>query len=427
MSAKNSPAKLRKPLSNRVVGHGLEKVDQLLAHPDNFRVHTAEQQNALAGAIDDIGYIHPVIVNRLTGRILDGHLRVTLALRSGVDELPVDYVELSESDEAKALLMLDPIAAMAASDKTKLDGLLRSVQSDDERVQALMSEIAEREGMDYGRPAPVDDPGAQVDRAEDLRVKWGVEGGQLWALGEHRLICGDCTDRDILARLMYEDRFTVLFTDPPYGVSIGAKNRFLNSFQPAGRNLENIQADDASAEDLMEMLVSAFSLAREFMADDCSVFVCAPQGGQLGLMMMMMMRAGLEVRHVLNWVKNQPTFSLGRLDYEYQHEPILFTWKKTHKRTKGGQFHTSVWTVDKPRASSDHPTMKPVELPENAIANHSDPGDIVGDIFLGSGTTLIACEQLGRKCRAVEISPGYCAVAIERWAVATGKTPARME
>jgi hypothetical protein len=140
-------AKLNKPLINRIVGHGEEAVDQLLANPLNYRLHPDNQQQALAGAIDDIGFIRSVTVNQRTGRVVDGHLRVTLAARSGVESLPVEYVDLSEAEEAQALLSLDPIAAMAASDKAKLDELMRAVQSDDERVQQMMADIAEREGI----------------------------------------------------------------------------------------------------------------------------------------------------------------------------------------------------------------------------------------------------------------------------------------
>ena len=140
-------AKLNKPLVNRIIGHGEEAVDQLLANPLNFRLHPDNQQQALAGAIDDIGFIRSVTVNQRTGRVVDGHLRVTLAARSGVETLPAEYVDLDEAEEAQALLSLDPIAAMAASDKAKLDELMRAVQSDDERVQAMISEIAEHNGM----------------------------------------------------------------------------------------------------------------------------------------------------------------------------------------------------------------------------------------------------------------------------------------
>ena len=142
-------AKLNKPLTNRIVGHGEEAVDQLLANPLNFRLHPDNQQQALAGAIDDIGFIRSVTVNQRTGRVVDGHLRVTLAARSGVETLPVEYVDLDEAEEAQALLSLDPIAAMAASDKAKLDELMRAVQSDDERVQTMITEIAERENINF--------------------------------------------------------------------------------------------------------------------------------------------------------------------------------------------------------------------------------------------------------------------------------------
>ena len=131
---------------------------------------------------------------------------------------------------------------------------------------------------------------------------------------------------------------------------------------------------------------------------------------------MMMQEAGLEVRHVLIWKKNAPTFSMGRLDYDYQHEPILLTWGKRHKRPMKGQHRTSVWEIDKPRKSAEHPTMKPVELVANALLNNSDAGDYCLDIFLGSGTTLIACEQLNRTCYGMEISPKYCQVIIDRYA-----------
>lgn len=143
------PALLTKPLRNRVIGHGEEDVDQLLANPFNFRLHPEYQQHALAGAIDEIGYIHPVLVNKTTGRIIDGHLRIELALRSGVKKLPVSYVELSEDEERLALLSLDPIAAMAATDKENLDALLREVQTDDARVLEMLDALAESAGINY--------------------------------------------------------------------------------------------------------------------------------------------------------------------------------------------------------------------------------------------------------------------------------------
>lgn len=142
-------AKLEKPFVNRIIGSGIEQTDQLLANPRNWRVHYESQQQALAGAIDEVGFIRSVTVNKTTGAIVDGHLRVILALRSGVAELPVEYVELSEEEEAKALLMLDPIAAMAAADRAKLADLLGMVNSDDARVQAMLAELAEKEQIAF--------------------------------------------------------------------------------------------------------------------------------------------------------------------------------------------------------------------------------------------------------------------------------------
>jgi DNA modification methylase len=267
-------------------------------------------------------------------------------------------------------------------------------------------------------PVVVDAP-PDIDRAAELQEKWKVKSGDMFVIGEHRLLCGDSTVREDVERVMGGEKATLMFTDPPYGVSIGKKNVMLNKFQKSGRVLTSIESDDASAEDLGAMLLKAFTLSKDFLADDCSVFVCSPQGGSLGMMMMMMMRdAGLEVRHVLNWVKNSPTFSMGRLDYDYQHEPILFTWTKKHKKIMAGKFKSSTWNVNKPMANKEHPTMKPVELYQNAMLNHTDAGDVCFEPFGGSGTGMIASQNLSRKCRMIELTENYCAVILERMATA---------
>lgn len=198
------------------------------------------------------------------------------------------------------------------------------------------------------------------------------------------------------------------------------------------------------------MLVKAFANLREHASEDCSYYVSSPQGGELGMMMLRMMQeAGLTVKHMLIWVKNAATFSMGRLDYEYRHEPIFYTWTKSHKFYGGysnsviddttdinkmskaelreqlqairEREDTSVIYVDKPVKSKLHPTMKPVKLVARLMYNNSRQGDIVADIFGGSGTTLIAAEQLGRRCRMMELDPHYCDVIIERWERFTGQ------
>lgn len=208
----------------------------------------------------------------------------------------------------------------------------------------------------------------------------------------------------------------MVFTDPPYGVAIGDKNKMLQSVQRAGRQTQNIIGDTLGPEELYELLKKVFINLRTHSAEDCSYYVTSPQGGEIGLMMMMMMRdAGLEVRHNLIWEKNTATFSMRRLDYDYQHEPIFYTWTKKHNYYGKGQYHTTIWKFDKPRKCDLHPTMKPVELVAEALLNSSLEGDPVFDFFGGSGTTLMACEQLKRKCFMMEKDPKFVDVIIDRW------------
>ena len=213
----------------------------------------------------------------------------------------------------------------------------------------------------------------------------------------------------------------MVFTDPPYGVAIGDKNKALNQVQMARRCTENIQGDTMGEKELYEILKQAFINVKTACKQDAVYYVTSPQGGSLGLMMMMMKDAGLPVRHVLMWKKNMATFSLGRLDYDYQHEPIFYTWAKKHHNYRGGEFRTTVWDIPKPQRSSLHPTMKPVALVANAIKDGSRENDIVLDVFGGSGTTMIAAEQLGRTCYMMELDPKYVDVIIQRYEKMTGE------
>lgn len=218
----------------------------------------------------------------------------------------------------------------------------------------------------------------------------------------------------------------MVFTDPPYGVSIGDKNAALNSVQPSGRCTTNIENDTLSADALYPILVKAMTNARLSCKDDASYYVTSPQGGELGLMMMMMKDAGLPVRHMLIWEKNCATFSLGRLDYDYQHEPIFYTWTKKHHNYRNGEYRTTIWKYDKPRKCDLHPTMKPVALVANAMLDATKEGDVVLDLFGGSGTTLIAAEQKNRKAMLMELDPHYCDVILARWEKLTGQTAVKI-
>ena len=251
--------------------------------------------------------------------------------------------------------------------------------------------------------------------------------GDVWQLGNHRVMCGDSANSAEVANLMGGGLADMVFTDPPYGVSIGDKNKALNSVQKAGRCCENIKNDTLGAEELYPILTAAMTNARLNCKPDASYYVTSPQGGELGLMMMMMKDAGLPVRHMLVWVKNCATFSLGRLDYDYQHEPIFYTWTSKHHNYRKGENRTTIWKYDKPRKCDLHPTMKPVALVANAMMDATLEGDIILDVFGGSGTTLIAAEQLNRSARLMELDEHYCDVIITRWEKLTGKQAVKIE
>lgn len=405
----------------------------------NANLHTPRGMAALEASMNEVGYTAPMLATK-DGEVIIGSARLEKAVEVfGVDVEPI----IVESDGTKPIIVVRTDIPNADSRIAKRIGLLdnRVAEMDLQFDPNVLAQLeAETPGLLAGlwssneldelmKGGELGGGGAdaepQIDKAEELRQKYGIQLGQMWQCGDHRIICGDCTDRSVVERLMGGERASIVFTDPPYGVAIGAKNRMLNSFQKAGRNLTDIEDDGMPPEELKQRLLPAFVNIRNIvMAEDCTVFLTAPQNGELGMMMMMMMSdAKLPIRHVLIWKKNAPTFSMGRLDYDYQHEPILLTWGKRHKRPMNGTHKTSVWEIDKPRASAEHPTMKPVELYANAYLNNSDSGDIAYEPYCGSGTAIIAAEMTGRKARCVEISPAYVAVALERFVESTSKEP----
>lgn len=405
---------------SRIVGENDVPPSDLIANPRNWRTHPKEQIDALNGLLTQVGWVQRVIVNRQTGHVVDGHARVALAKKRNEERIPVLYVDLTEEEERIVLAAIDPIGAMAGTDEKTLSSLLDGIKIQDEALQSLLENISKTANHD-NLTASDDVP----ELSDELLKKWRVDVGQVWNIPSHTqeskhhvVACGNSADRSIWQSLLNEQRATCIFTDPPYGVSVAAKNRAINAVEAGrgGRVTTDIVSDDLSPEELRKTLVPIFETTRHMVAsEDCTWIVCAPQGGDLGMMMMMMMRdAGLTPKHVLIWMKSSPTFSLGRLDYDYQHEPMLLTWGKRHKRPMRGEHRTSVWQVAKPRSSKEHPTMKPVELYVNAYLNHSDQGDVVADPFGGSGTCLAAAEATKRLARIVEIEPRYVAVILER-------------
>ena len=256
---------------------------------------------------------------------------------------------------------------------------------------------------------------------DDEVIVCRCQRGDIWQCGDHRVMCGDSANAADVAALMGGVKADMVVTDPPYGVAIGDKNKFLSNATSSEQITQNIMNDNISIDELKSILVSAMTNCRENCNDDAVYYVFAPQVGDLSMMMLMMMKeAGLAVRHNLVWRKNKPTFSLGRLDYDYQHEPIMYTWTKSHHNYRKGAFRSSVWDFKREQKCDLHPTMKPVELIANCLLDGSKEGDIVLDVFGGSGTTMVAAEQLGRCARLMELDPHYCDVIVSRWERLTG-------
>lgn len=406
-------------IKDRIKGFRRVPVGQLRANPRNWRTHPEAQRKALRGVLDEIGFANAVLARELgdgTLELIDGHLR--LETMAGADEIPTLILDVDEHEADKLLLTLDPLAAMAGTDKEMLAGLFESTAFDDDALAVLIAEATGYELDIDNDERDGEDAEPQIDKAEELRAKWGVESGQLWRLGEHRLLCGDST-KD--ASSACESLVQLVVTDPPYGVSYADKNLFLNSIDKGNRNQRQIVNDHSTKDETQSVWRAAFCGMSSVMSPGAVVYCFMPQGGdQMMMMMMMMMEAGIEPKHELIWLKNNHV--LGRVDYAYKHEPIMYAWKAGGHKFYG-DFQTSVLEFARPQKSELHPTMKPVNLVERLIENSSRQGEFVYEPFSGSGTTIIACENLGRKCRAIEISPAYVAVAIQRWADHTGKTP----
>jgi hypothetical protein len=314
--------------------------DALIPYSLNNRTHPTEQIDRIANSITEFGFNQPIVVDE-NKVVLVGHGRLLAAQKLGLKTVPVLQVRGLTEAKKRAYRILDN--KLQGDSTWELDNL------------KLELDMLEEEGFElepWGLESLLpEDPVAEVEEdefePEEIDEPF-IKTGDLIELGKHRLLCGDSAVEDDVERLLDGATVQCIVTDPPYGVSVAAKNRMLNSVQKAGRCLEDIVDDDLSPEELEARLLPAFELMRKkVMADECTLLVTAPQGGELSMMMMMMMqKAGLPPRHVLMWKKNQPTFSMGRLDYDYKHEPILLTWGKRHKRPMLGEHRTSVWEID---------------------------------------------------------------------------------
>jgi DNA modification methylase len=241
-------------------------------------------------------------------------------------------------------------------------------------------------------------------------------------------MCGDSTDIEQVKMLMGGVLADMVFTDPPYGVSYTEKNEYLNSLGAGHRLTKAIENDSKTPTEMYDFWLKAFRVLYEVTNEKMAYYITAPQGGDLLLLLLLqaVRDAGFALKHQLIWNKNNHI--LGRCDYNYKHEPIIYGWKikGTHDFVGGGKFKTSVWDIPKPLRNDLHPTMKPIELVAECLKDNTREGNVVIDVFGGSGTTLIAAEQLNRKAFLMEFDEHYCDVIIARWEKLTGKKAERI-
>ena len=400
---------------NRIVGHRDVPPGDLELNELNFREHSPHQRRVMRELLEESGWLHSVVFNRTTGRIINGAMRVKLARERGEASIPVTDVEITEAEELRALATFDPVGALATANRDVLDRLLGQVEADG-AVEELLASVARSAGLPAGgTTAGLVDADEVPDRGDDSDQR--ASAGQLWALGRHRLLCGDSADPATFRRLLGDERVQMAFLDAPYGVDYRPQRSA--GGRPGAAPLQN---DDLDAEAYEAWFMRVFAALD--LAPGTTVYAChADTMGEI--VRRVFRRAGFHHAATLIWAKTHAT--LGRSDYGWEHEPILFGWRRgAAHRWHGGRKESTVWKFPRDRISgpgeSGHPTVKPVSLVERAMLNSSLPEDSVLDPFIGSGTSLIAAERLGRRCFAVEIEPRFVDLAIGRWEAFAGRS-----
>jgi hypothetical protein len=359
------------------------------------------------------GQYRPVVVNRRTMEVLAGNHTLRAALELGWDEIAATFVDADEELAKRIVLVDNRTNDLAGYDEAALAELLSGLQEldgsgyDEAALSRLLDEVTpvELPGVDEEVPPRPESPASRR--------------GDLYLLGPHRLVCGDATSPAAYELLLEGERPQLLWTDPPFGVSyVGKTNRKLRI---AGDKPDGLAA----------LLGAAFGCVDAALAAGAALYVAHPAGPG-GLVFGSCFEAqGWQLRQTLVWVKD--AFVLGHSDYHYRHEPILYGFKPGRGRLGrggrgwyGGNGEQSVLEIPRPRASREHPTMKPPELVAVGLRNSSRRGELVLDPFAGSGSTLVACEALGREARLIELEPGYCDVIAARFERLTGQPAKRI-
>lgn len=402
-----------------------------------------ESVDDVARSIIELGWGRPLIAREANGELCVGHTtrKAVLSLkeryqRANAEQragwhpeavhtvetglVPVRFVTLSERKAHQLALADNRLAEKSDWDVPVLLDVMEELDLAEIEVAGWSSDDLAELGKDLlGGDGDAED--VKEDEAPEPPKDPITKPGDVWFLGDHVLVCGDST---VLHSVFAPKGARLMITDPPYGVSYAEKNEYLNKSDKGNRVQTPIENDHLGAGDMAKLWRSAFSIAREIVGPGAAYYVTGPQGRDLFGLAAALDDTGFPLRHMLVWVKSQ--FVIGRSDYHYKHEPILYGWTEgaAHKAVEN-RSETSTWEIDKPRRSELHPTMKPVELYARAMRNSSERGWIVYEPFAGSGTCFAAAAQMERRCWGVELSPAYCDVIVERWQSLTGGNATR--
>ncbi|SBW30147.1 Putative uncharacterized protein, DNA methylase [Lactococcus lactis subsp. lactis] len=376
-----------------------EKVDieKLVPYARNARTHSKEQVKQIQASMREFGFINPVIVDK-DYNLIAGHGRILAAKEEGIKQVPCVFVEHLTEAQKRAYILADNRLAMNAGwDDEMLAVELSDLQSEYFDLDLLGFDTEELDKLLNGNDDVQDD---DFDVDEELEKPAFSKTGDLWLLGRHRLVCGDSTKPETYERLMDGKQANLVVTDPPYNVNYeGSAGKIKND------NMEN--------EAFYNLLYDAFSCMESVMANDASIYVFHADTEGLNFRKAFV-DAGFYLSGTCIWKKQ--SLVLGRSPYQWQHEPVLYGWKKKGKHQwYMGRKESTIWEFDKPKKNGDHPTMKPIPLLAYPITNSSLSNCIVLDSFGGSGSTLIACEQTDRICHTIELDEKFCDVIVKRY------------
>lgn len=363
-----------------------------------------KEYEKLKRSIHEFGYVDPLIWNQQTGRLIGGHQRLKVLKDMGVEDVDVVVVDMDEEKEKALNVALNKISG--DWDKDKLMLLITDLQGEDFDVSLTGFDPEELDDLfkDDMKDGVKDD---NFDVDKELKKPTMTKAGDLWQLGEHRLLCGDSTKEESYDLLMAGKQANLVITDPPYNVNYQGS---------AGKIKNDNMKDDA----FYQFLLATFTNMEKYMASDASIYVFHADTEGLNFRKAFS-DAGFYLSGTCIWVKQ--SLVLGRSPYQWRHEPILFGWKKKGKHCwYAGRKESTIWEFDKPKKNKDHPTMKPIPLLAYPMMNSSMTNSIVLDPFGGSGSTLIACEQTKRICRTIELDEKFCDVIVKRYIEQAGST-----